>query len=214
MGNSLEGSIEGLVFGADLIRFKGVYVKRQKIQTKEINLIAYEWRFCGVIWNVSKEKRAGSKIILCLYSLVKILHSLYGSTQLASSMRTNIMKCFVSSSTDFFLNLRRFLTFWNLQMMSIWVQVFISKRCHNKKWKEVKKQFQFADSLDSFSASLCNSDLQFLSNLKEKNTFFLHLMCLRMHIFSSLKYLATIHDYLFFCKLCTVYEVNLSCAQT
>ena len=49
MGNSLEGSIEGLVFGADLIRFKGVYVKRQKIQTKEINLIAYEWRFCGVI---------------------------------------------------------------------------------------------------------------------------------------------------------------------
>ena len=102
MCNSLEGSIEGLVFGADLIRFKGVNVKRQKIKTKKINLIAYEWRFCGVIWNVSKEKRAGSKIILCLYSLVKILHSLYGSTQLASSMRTNIMKCFVSSSADFF----------------------------------------------------------------------------------------------------------------
>ena len=97
----------------------------------------------------------------------------------------------------FSLNLRRFLTFWNLQMMSIWVQVFISKPCHNKKWKEVKKQFQFADSLDSFSASLCNWDLQFLSNLKEKkNIFFLLLMCLRMHIF-SLKYLATIHDYLF-----------------
>ena len=106
MCNSLEGSIEGLVFGADLIRFKGVNVKRQKIKTKKINLIAYEWRFCGVIWNVSKEKRAGSKIILCLYSLVKILHSLYGSTQLASSMRTNIMKCFVSSSADDFFYLK------------------------------------------------------------------------------------------------------------
>ena len=83
----------------------------------------------------------------------------------------------------FSLNLRRFLTFWNLQMMSIWVQVFISKPCHNKKWKEVKKQFQFADSLDSFSASLCNSDLQFLSNLKEKKTHFSFFPCVWECIF-------------------------------
>ena len=119
---------------------------------------------------------------MCLYSLVKILHSLYDSTQLASSMRTNIMKCFVSSSDDDFFYLKpdfnKFIWDWDVSWLFETCRryhdgcKFLTKPCHNKKWKEVKKQFQFADSLDSFSASLCNSDLQFLSNLKEKKTHF------------------------------------------
>ena len=163
MCNSFEGSIEGLVFGADLIRFKGVYVKRQKIHTKEINLIAYEWRFCGVIWNVSKEKRAGSKIILCLYSLVKILHSIYCSAQLSSSMIIQMRTKWWGNHENFDCYLTHL---WkklvDVGILKLGDGIEMVASFHNKKWKEVKKQFQFVDSLDSFSTSFENSDLQCL----------------------------------------------------
>ena len=131
---------------------------------------------------------------MCLYSLVKILHSLYGSTQLASSMRTNIMKCFVSSSADDFFYLKpefnKFIWDWDdcwLFETCRWCQFgckfsyqnLVITRNEKKSKSNFSSQTPSIASQHLFATQICN----FYQTWKKKKTHFSFFSCVWECIF-------------------------------
>ena len=119
--------------------------------------------------------------MLCFYSPVKILHSVYCSTQLSSSMWWSsrwgqtpwkCCPCILSQLGKYenfgslYGTFPEDWEFFDAGILKLADAIEMVATFHNKKWKEVKKQFQFVDSPDSFSTSSENPDLQCFSKWK------------------------------------------------